>query len=226
MKLSSPFCTHTGSAAFFDFDNTLLPGEASEIRFFRFLWRQGLVGWHEVRKSLTCLARHASQMSLQPLREEKPYLQGKRPCDIEPLAGEFCRNELYPRLSREGLARMDEHRRAGHHIVLVTGSLDFLVAPLASYLDVQTLLAATPERLDNRYTGRLVPPLPYGAGKRTLITALAHRQGLALPASYAYGDSPGDVELLQMVGYPSVVNPIRGMAAIARRHKWSVLRWT
>jgi HAD superfamily hydrolase (TIGR01490 family) len=225
MKLSSPIRTHSGAAAFFDFDNTLLPGEASEIRFFRFLWRRGVVGWHEIRKSLIYLALHVPNVSLQPLREQKPYLQGKRPCDIESLAGEFCRDELYPSLSREGLGKLDEHRRAGHHIVLVTGSLDFLVAPLARWLGVQTLLAATPERLDNRYTGHLIPPLPYGAGKRTLISALAHRQGFALPASYAYGDSPGDVEVLQMVGYPRVVNPIRGMARIARRHKWPVVRW-
>ena len=183
------------------------------------------MGWHEIRKSLIYLARHVPNVSLQPLREQKPYLQGKRPCDIESLAGEFCRDELYTSLSREGLAKVDEHRRAGHHIVLVTGSLDFLVAPLARWLGVQTLLAATPERLDNRYTGHLIPPLPYGAGKRTLISALAHRQGFALPASYAYGDSPGDVEVLQMVGYPRVVNPIRGMARIARRHKWPVVRW-
>src|SRR5262245_9034094 len=35
-------------AALFDVDNTLLPGEASEVRFFRFLWRRGLVAWSQL----------------------------------------------------------------------------------------------------------------------------------------------------------------------------------
>ena len=40
--------TQGSVAALFDVDNTLLPGEASEVRFFRFLWRRGLVGWSEL----------------------------------------------------------------------------------------------------------------------------------------------------------------------------------
>ena len=55
--------------------------------------------------------------------------------DIESLAAEFCRAEIVPYLSAQALSRMDEHRRACHHIVLVTGSLEFLMAPLAALLD-------------------------------------------------------------------------------------------
>ena len=38
----SPRPFHTAIvAALFDVDNTLLPGQASEVRFFRYLWRRG-----------------------------------------------------------------------------------------------------------------------------------------------------------------------------------------
>ena len=47
-----------------------------------------------------------------------------------------------------------------------------------------------------------------------------------LKECYAYGDSPGDVAVLQSVGHPQVVNPIRGMARIAKRHGWPIVRWT
>jgi HAD superfamily hydrolase (TIGR01490 family) len=120
---------------------------------------------------------------------------------------------------------MDEHRRAGHQIILVTGSLDFLIAPLAQWLGIDRVLAARPERLNGRYTGGLIPPLPYGEGKRMLITELAVDSGLDLASCYAYGDSPGDVEILRLVGHPLVINPIRGMRGIAHRHQWPVLRW-
>jgi HAD superfamily hydrolase (TIGR01490 family) len=218
-------CAASKVAAFFDFDNTLLPGQPSELRFFRFLWRRGLVGWREVYESLSWLLRHGAYASLQPLRERKLYLRDKRANDIESLADEFSRDVLCPGLSPDGLARMDEHRRAGHHVVVVTGSLDFLIVPLARWLGIDRVLAATPERLDGRYTGDLVAPLPYGEGKRLLITELALHNGLDLAACYAYGDSPGDVEILRLVGHPLVINPIRGMREIARRHHWPVVRW-
>jgi phosphoserine phosphatase len=92
-------------------------------------------------------------------------------------------------------------------------------------LDVPTVFAAKPERQNSVYTGALIPPLPYGRGKRELILAHARGMGLDLAGSYAYGDSPGDRDFLELVGYPLVVNPIRGMARTAQRLGWPVTTW-
>jgi len=212
--------------AFFDVDNTLIPGVAIEVKFFRYLFQCGVVGLRESVQSLWYLLCRMPPISLHPLRERKLYLAGKDPRAIEPLAEAFVRAEICPRISRDGLAVLQQHQRAGHHVVLVTGSLDFLIAPLASMLKVSTVLAATPERLAAGYTGHLIPPLPYGEGKRTLIQSLTVQENMDLQECYAYGDSPGDVAVLQCVGHPQVVNPIRGMARIARRHGWPIVRWT
>jgi HAD superfamily hydrolase (TIGR01490 family) len=212
-------------AAFFDVDNTILPGEASELRFFRWLWRRGIVGWPEARASVAWLVRHAPPFSLHPLRQRKLYLAGKPSQVIEPLAEEFCREELCPRVSAVAMRKLDEHRRAGHAIIFVTGSLDFLIAPVADALQADRCSASRLEQQQGLYTGFLVPPLPYGEGKRQLIDRLTQELTLDLSQCYAYGDSPGDVDLLRAVGHPTVVNPIRGMAAIARRHNWPVVKW-
>ena len=212
-------------AALFDVDNTLLPGEASEVRFFRFLWRRGLVGWSELSRSVAWLAGHMPPFSLHSLRERKVYLTGKRPADIESHAREFCQTEMIGKLSVEGRARLDAHRQAGHQLILVTGAPDFLIVPLAEFLDVPTVFAAKPEQQDSVYTGALIPPLPYGRGKREIILAHARGMGFDLAASYAYGDSPGDRDILELVGYPLVVNPIRGMARTAQRLGWPVTTW-
>ena len=212
-------------AALFDVDNTLLPGEASEIRFFRFLWRRGLVGWSELTRSAAWLVGHMPPFSLHSLRERKVYLAGKRSADIESYAREFCQAEMIGKVSSQGRAKLDEHRQAGHQLILVTGAPDFLIEPLAKFLGVATVFAAKPEQQDSVYTGALIPPLPYGRGKRELILAHAREMGLDLTASYAYGDSPGDHDLLEMVGHPLVVNPIRGMARTAQRLGWPVEIW-
>ena len=213
-------------AALFDVDNTLLPGEASEIRFFRFLWRRGVVGWSELSRTVAWLARHVPPFSLHSLRERKVYLAGKCLADIESYAREFCQAEMIGKVSLQGRTRLDEHRQAGHQLILVTGAPDFLIGPLAEFLDVPTVFAARLEQRDAVYTGALIPPLPYGPGKRELILAHAREKGLDLAGSYAYGDSPGDHDLLELVGYPLVVNPIRGMAGMARRRGWPVTTWT
>lgn len=212
-------------AALFDVDNTLLPGEASEIRFFRFLWRRGLVGWGELSRTVAWLAGHVPPFSCHSLRERKVYLTGKRPVDIAAAAREFCRTDMIGGLSPQGRAKLDEHRQAGHQLILVTGAPDFLIAPLAEFLDVPTFFAAKPEQRDSVYTGAVIPPLPYGLGKRELILAHAQQQGLDLAGSYAYGDSPGDHDLLELVGHPLVVNPIRGMGRTARRKGWPITEW-
>jgi HAD superfamily hydrolase (TIGR01490 family) len=217
--------TEGSVAALFDVDNTLLPGGASEIGFFRFLWRRGLVGWGELSRSAAWLVGHVPPFSLHPLRERKLYLAGKFPVDIEASAREFCRAEMIGKLAREARARLDAHRQAGHQLILVTGAPDFLVLPLAEFLDVPTVFAAKPEQRDGVYTGALIPPLPYGYGKRELVLAHVREIGLDLAGSYAYGDSPGDRDILELVGHPLVVNPIRGMARIAQQRGWPVEKW-
>lgn len=215
----------TRVAAFFDVDNTLLPGEASEVRFFKFIRAQGLVSWREILSSAWWLVRHLPAVSLQPLRERKLYLAGKSARTIDTLGREFCRSTLIPSLSPIAVKQLDEHRRAGHAIVLVTGSLDFLIEPIARLVGATHLLAAKPETREGLYTGRVLPPLPYGPGKGELLVRLGEDAGLDLAQSYGYGDSPGDIAILELVGHPLVVNPIRGMARVAKQRGWPIERW-
>lgn len=225
IDLRAPLQTQAQVAAFFDVDNTLLPGEASEVRFFRFLWQRGIVGWPELRASASWLLRHWPPLSLQPLRERKLYLAGKPAQVIEPLGEEFCREVLSLIVAAAGLKQMEAHRQAGHVIILMTGSLNFLIGPIASALQVDRCIAAELEQVDGLYTGRVLAPLPYGKGKGQVVQQLAAELDLDLASCFAYGDSPGDRAILEAVGHPTVVNPIRGMAVIAKRKGWPVQRW-
>ena len=168
---------------------------------------------------------HVPPFSLHSLRERKVYLAGKRPADIESYAREFCQTEMIGKVSLQGRTKLDAHRQAGHQLILVTGAPDFLIGPLATFLDVPTVFAAKLEQRDSVYTGALIPPLPYGCGKRELILTHAREMSLDLASSYAYGDSPGDHDLLELVGHPLVVNPIRGMARTAQRRGWPITTW-
>ena len=211
--------------AFFDVDNTLIPGQSIEIRFVRYLWKNGFLSKRVIIDSALYLLFNILEFSLSPLRERKIYLLDKRPEGIEPLAKWFVRSEICPRLSLKGTAALAQHLQAGHHVALVSGTPEFLVKPLAHFLDVPTVLAAKLETNEDGYTGRVLAPYPYGEGKRRLLQTFAETHGVDLNQSYAYGDSPGDIQALESVGHPLVVNPIRGMARIARQHRWPIALW-
>ncbi len=215
----------TSIAAFFDVDNTLLPGEASEVGFFRWLRQRGVVGWPEARASVAWWLRHLPSLSLQPLRERKLYLAGKPAQVIESLGEAFCREALCPRVSPAAMTAIDRHRSEGHRVILLTGSLDFLMEPIAESLQVDRCVASRLEQMGGVYTGQVIPPLPYGEGKLTFVHRLAQELELDLEACFAYGDSPGDRALLGAVGHPTVVNPIRDMGRVARRNGWPVVSW-
>lgn len=217
--------SQTWIGAFFDVDNTLVPGSSIEIGFFRHLWRDGLVGWPELRYSAAYLLRHIPPFSLSPLRRNKLYLTDLEVSLIEMLAQEFVESAVFRRLSPRALGVLSRHQDAGHVVALVSGSPEFLVKPLADKLGVSLVYGARLESHQGRYTGRVFSPLPYGEGKQRHVERLASRFNLDLQRSYAYGDSPGDFHTLQVVGHPLVVNPIRGMARIARRQGWPVTQW-
>lgn len=212
-------------AAFFDVDNTLIPGQSIEIHFVRYLWKNGLLSRRVFIDSTFYLLFNILEFSLRPLRERKIYLTDKRPEGVEPLAKWFVRSEICPRLSLKGTAALVQHQQAGHQVALVSGTPEFLIKPLAHYLDVLNVLAAQLETNEDGYTGRVRSPYPYGEGKRRLLQIFADVHGVDLTQSYAYGDSPGDIQALESVGHPLVVNPIRGMARIARRHRWPTTVW-
>ncbi len=211
--------------AFFDVDNTLIPGQSIEIRFVRYLWKNGFLSKRVLIDSGLYLLFNLLEFSLRPLRERKIYLTDKRPEGIEPLAKWFVRSEICPRLSLKGTTALAQHLHAGHQVALVSGTPEFLIKPLAHFLDVPNVFAAKLETNEDGYTGRVHSPYPYGEGKRRLLQTFSETHGVDLAQSYAYGDSPGDIQALESVGHPLVVNPIRGMAKIARRHRWPIALW-
>ncbi len=211
--------------AFFDMDNTLVPGPSIEIGFFRYLWKNDVVGWPELWKSFRYALRHMPPVSLSPLRGNKVYLLGQDVSYIEQLAKEYVELFVLPRVASRALGRLSHHKNAGHVVAVVSGSPDCLVKPLAEMLGVPLVFGAKLEIQSGLYTGRVFAPLPYGEGKGRYIERLAAQFNLDLRRSYAYGDSPGDFQALQLVGHPFVVNPIRGMARIARQQGWPVTQW-
>jgi HAD superfamily hydrolase (TIGR01490 family) len=118
---------------------------------------------------------------------------------------------------------IDQARRAGCKVVLVTGALDFTMQPLARHLGADDLIANRMQFVGGKATGKVIPPIIEGANKADVIREYCERHGISLMKSYAYSDSASDYAMLTAVGRPTAVNPDLRLRALARSYNWPVL---
>jgi fatty acyl-CoA reductase len=149
--------------------------------------------------------------------------EGAPVAEVERDAWDLFHEFLLPRAFPAGLARVRHHRRLGHRTLLITGALDFVVAPLRPLFD-DVVCARMTER-DGIFTGRLAELSPIGEARALLLERYAAEHGLELDQSVAYADASSDLAMLEAVGYPVAVNPDARLAAIARRRGWLVEHW-
>jgi len=143
---------------------------------------------------------------------------------LEADAWELFHSYLLPRAFPAGLARVRAHRKLGHRTLLITGALDFVIAPLRPLFD--DIVCARMAQKNGRYTGRLDELPPIGEARAQLLADYADVHGLSLAESVAYADSASDLAMLEAVGFPVAVNPESRLSAIARRRGWHVEHWS
>ncbi len=122
------------------------------------------------------------------------------------------------------IRRVREHRALGHRTVLITGALDFVVAPLGPLFD-DIVCARMSVDADGRYTGQMVDVPPTGESRASALFDYAAAEGLDLAESVAYADSTSDLPMLEVVGFPVAVNPETRLSALARKRGWLVEQW-
>jgi HAD superfamily hydrolase (TIGR01490 family) len=121
------------------------------------------------------------------------------------------------------IRRVREHRRLGHRTVLITGALQFVVAPLRPLFD--DIVCAEMSIENGAYTGELLDVPPTGESRAQAMMDYADREGVDLRESVAYADSTSDLPMLDVVGFPVAVNPETRLAALARKRGWLTEQW-
>jgi len=221
-------------AAVFDIDGTLLPAPSLEMRLLAHLGLAGEVRWGAICAWLRTLLPHilgisrgeasAPERSLT-LDQDKSYLAGVRIGVAEEwIARRFGELEFYA----EALAMVDWHRKRGHAIVLISGTLAPLARAVGSVLanGGEIYVRATELACDGDvWTGRVAGEAICGPAKERALVRLAAKHNFDLSRSYAYADSLKDRCLLGAVGHPIVVNPASRLAQLARRCGWRLVNW-
>ena len=79
---------------------------------------------------------------------------------------------------------------------------------------------------DGRFTGRVIEPVCFEAGKIHWLEQLVATQRIDLARSWFYTDSITDLPLLELVGHPVVTNPDPRLYREASRRRWPVRFFT
>lgn len=118
---------------------------------------------------------------------------------IEEIAADFARSVHATGLRDDIVALLDSHRERGDTVLLVSASFEVYLRPLAELLGADDVLAVRLEvGPDGRLTGLLAGPNCRGPEKVVRLHAWLdeHAGGRTGAHVTAYGDSPGDRELL------------------------------
>jgi HAD superfamily hydrolase (TIGR01490 family) len=188
------------SIAFFDFDGTITKHD-SLLRFLRFV-----LGDLRVFGGLTFLSPILLLhfFGLFPSYKAKQILlahffKGMAADKFWEIAKEYALNHIDTITKKSAIERIEWHKQNGHTIVIVSSSLYCWLKPWCEKYKLE-LIATKIEVIDGKLTGKLLGERCYGAQKVKQINDVYDLQ--SFDKIYAYGDTRGDKEMLEMADFP------------------------
>jgi HAD superfamily hydrolase (TIGR01490 family) len=215
-------------AAFFDLDRTLIR-RSSALALAGSFRERGMISRRQLAHAaywqLVFVARGADEQAIRAVAERGLHvLHGFRPGELQELVAGAMETVLKPLVYAEPIELVEQHRRRGERVYIVSAALQEIVEALAAELGFDGALGTICEVEDGRYTGRALRVL-HGAEKADAVRELAAREGIDLAASTAYSDSDSDRPFLEGVGRAIAVNPDRALRATAAERGWAVLEF-
>jgi phosphoserine phosphatase len=106
-------------------------------------------------------------------------------------------------------------KKLGHHIALVSGGFEPVIAPLAAELGIDHMRANNLAIADGKLTGALVGPVIDRAGKATALRDFAAEHNVDLEQTIAIGDGANDLDMIAIAGMGIAFNAKPAVKAAA-----------
>lgn len=218
------------AASFYDLEGTLVSTNLVHTLAFYARRQQGL--FSTIKKSVGTVAKlplfGITDFYSRNVFNEYFFqsYKGESEDRLRYFADELFEETLKPAIFPGTKDLIAKSKKIGHKQIIVTGALDFSIAPLASYLGIDIFVGNRLEFVNGYATGRLLPPVMASATKASWIRKYAEENNINLSDSYAYSDSISDLPMLSIVGHPVAVSPDFRLKQTALQHDWAILDLT
>jgi len=105
--------------------------------------------------------------------------------------------------------------RLGHHVALVSGGFEPVIAPLMAELGIEHMRANNLEIVSGKLTGKLSGPIIDRAGKAQALREFAAEHSIALEQTIAIGDGANDLDMIAIAGLGIAFNAKPAVIAAA-----------
>ncbi len=211
-------------AAIFDLDRTLIPGSSTPI-FAAHLEAAGLGSSIKIplmNQFYQLFETFGESMAAMQIARFAARANKGWPVEVVQDAASAAAVELAGMIQPFAPQLLEEHRQAGHRLVMATTSPSAFVGPLAELLGFDAVIATEWGQDKGRYNGSLASPFLWGREKMLAVRAWSEENNIDLSTSHAYSDSYFDGSLLESVGHPHAINPDPRLQALAAVKGWPI----
>ena len=201
-------------AAFFDFDETLID---NDLLTRGYLFKVMLTG---------CLYKIRLLSEKRMADSLITFYKNKQLYFFASQADKFYNDLLKPRLVKKVLERLEYHKKKGHLLVIVSGSIRYYLEPVAKDLGFHHIVCTDLEEgPDGLLTGKPIGQICINDYKKELTLKLVEKENIDLKNSYAYGNNEADIPFLKLVGNPIAVEPSPKLRKVALKNNWTILQY-
>ena len=213
-------------AAIFDFDGTLIAGYSATVFLKEQLKRGDLSARDFLELSAAMTNFGLGNLGFSGLMlVTSQLMRGMSEQNYIEFGEELYTKQIARLIYPESRALVEAHRAKGHTIAVISSATPYQVEPAARGMDIDHVMCSQLEVEDGVFTGGVIRPTCFGQGKVDAAEDLAARLDLDLDASAFYSDSYDDIELLERVGNPVVLNASSKLTREAQHRSWPSARF-
>lgn len=125
--------------------------------------------------------------------------------EVDKIASKVINSES-SRVYKYTSSRIKWHLAQNHLVIFISGSPEFIVDKMANKYQASDFQASKYQSQDGVYTG-VVDGMWMSRAKSVAIDNFVEKYHIDLDASFAYGDTAGDISMLEKCGNAIAINP-------------------
>lgn len=210
-------------AAIFDFDGTIIAGYSATV-FLRAQLQRGDFSLRQLRDLVGVMTRFGlGDMGFSAMMASTmQFLRDTEESDYETFAEAVYEKHIARLIYPESRALIEAHQAMGHTVAIVSSATPYQIQPAARELGIEHVFCTELEVVDGKFTGDVIRPTCFGPGKVRAAEQLHELTDITLGKSYFYSDSFDDIELLEAVRHPVVLNPSNHLEEVATQRDWPI----